>query len=97
MRRGSDGLGADAVAPAAPRSLPGASAAADAFLAAYEAAAGPMPRRGFWELHVVVLETLSKLEHWLAGSRDVSRTDLTPAALAARQAAFLAGGLTRAG
>ena len=52
-------------------------AAADAFLVAYEAAAGPVPHLGFWELHVVTQGALSELDHWLAGYRDLGRTDLT--------------------
>ena len=72
-------------------------AAADEFLAAYEAAAGRVPRLAFWELHVVTLGALSELDHWLAGYRDLGRTDLTLDALETRRDAFLAAALTRTG
>ena len=68
----------------------------DLFLAAYEAAVGPVSDLFFWELHVAVMGALSDLHQWLAGYRDLGRTDLTIDAVSARRDAFIASALARA-
>jgi aminoglycoside phosphotransferase (APT) family kinase protein len=70
--------------------------AADQFLAAYEAAAGPAPNLWFWDLHVATTGAFSGLDHWLEGYRDLGRTDLTMDVLRARRDAFIASALSRA-
>ena len=70
--------------------------AADLFLAAYEAQVGPVPNLFFWDLHVAAIGALSDLDHWLAGYRDLGRTDLTLDEVCARRDAFIALALARA-
>ena len=70
--------------------------AAELFLAAYEAAAGPVPNLFFWDLHVAAMGALSELDHWLAGYHDLGRTDLTLDVVCARRDAFIASALARA-
>jgi hypothetical protein len=69
--------------------------AADLFLAACEAQVGPVPNLFFWDLHVAAMGALSELDHWLAGRRDLGRTDLTLDGVCARRDAFIASALTR--
>jgi aminoglycoside phosphotransferase (APT) family kinase protein len=70
--------------------------APDAFLRAYEAAAGgQLPDVFFWDLCGAV-PALPDPERWLPGYHDLGRTDLTPEAMRARLDAFVAAALARA-
>jgi hypothetical protein len=71
--------------------------APDAFLRAYEAAAGGrLPGLFFWDL-CGALPALPDPVKWLPGYHDLGRTDITPEAMRARLDGFVAAALSRAG